>query len=88
MKKIYKYSLQMSDEFAWQVDMPMGSVILSFQVQNDTPTIWVSQYPDMKEFETRKFFMVGTGHQFDGDSIYIGTIQVGRFVWHLFEVNV
>lgn len=68
------------------VTMHAGAQILSFQLQNGVPTIWVKVQPGNKRV-TRIFYIIGTGQEFDGDNMtYIGTVQAPHgLVWHLFE---
>ena len=88
MKTIYKYAIPILDEF--MIKLPIWSKILAFQVQDETPVIWVltdTNYP----MEERNFSIRGTGNPIEGGSvesdIYIGTVQKKHgFVWHLFEV--
>ncbi len=81
-KQIWKYKL---DGVVNDIQIPMEAKVLTVQVQNEVPHIWVLVSPE-NEVETRKFMVVGTGHPFDDTSMkYIGTFQDGPFVWHLFE---
>ncbi|MCK4828256.1 hypothetical protein KA005_71670 [bacterium] len=86
MKTIYKYSIPITDFFS--LNLPMGAKILAFQTQGGLPVIWAIVNPE-NELEEREFCIRGTGHpdnsgKLDND-IYIGTIQTGILVWHLFE---
>lgn len=90
--KIYKYNLEISGT---TLMLPVGAKVLSLQVQNEKPCIWVmGNFKEFQKEEERKFAFAGTGHQLPEDSEnpdnykleYIGTIQMGIFVWHLFEV--
>lgn len=79
---IWKYQIQIVDSFA--LKMPKGATILCFQMQDGWPQIWATVDPDA-EPEERRFAVVGTGNPMPAVRDYIGTVQVGRFVWHLFE---
>lgn len=84
--KVFKYPIDLRE---WNyIDMPIGAKILSLQVQADVPCIWALVEPDM-EHQTRKFLVVGTGHEVDpGSSKFIGTVQMANgLVWHIFEIN-
>lgn len=86
MKTIYKYSIPIETFFS--LNLPSGAKILSFQTQMGVPVIWAIVDPENK-MEVRHFYIRGTGHpdhsgEMD-DDIYIGTIQTGGLVWHLFE---
>lgn len=86
MKTIYKYKIPITDTFSLQ--LPVDAEILCFQIdiKTGTPTIWVKLIPET-EYEQRNFALVGTGNPIEfEDGNYIGTVQLGYFVWHLFEL--
>lgn len=85
--KIFKYEIPIKDKF--DLELPVHSKILSFQVQNEKPYIWVL-LDENKVLRRRYFTIVGTGHEFyyHTDIMkYIGTVQMAEesLVWHLFE---
>ena len=83
-KKIWKYPIKLGPQ---TIDMPKGSVIRHFALQNDIPTLWV-EVDSSAELVPRNFIIVGTGHTFENTSLtYIGTVvgHEGVFVWHLFQ---
>lgn len=86
MRTIFKYSIPIKDYL--YIKMPKGAKILSFQIQMGEPVIWALVNPN-EECEERNFCIKGTGHpiQYDDfdENIFIGTIQSGALVWHLFE---
>lgn len=84
----YKYEVPLADEFA--LNLPLGAVIVSFQVQHDKPCIWALVDPKAQK-APRQFRLAGTGHTLDygKDALRpVGTIQLhgGSLVFHLFEV--
>jgi len=85
MAKIYKYQFDITDTVT--IDMPIGSQVMSFDSQDNKPTLWALVEPEA-EIEERTFYLFGTGHNvpdnFDA-SDHIGTIQINGLVWHLFE---
>lgn len=86
--KIFKYEIPIKDKF--DLELPVYSKILSFQVQNGKPYIWVllDDKQVLPLLRHRYFTLVGSGHEFDHHPDvmkYIGTIQLDSFVWHLFE---
>jgi len=95
MKTIYKYEIKAGlNTFT----IPDGAKILTVQIQDAKPYIWVKQDTN-RHLVTRKFFTVGTGwdmqkelEKIDNTLIYdeyIGTFQIvdfGNLVFHLFEV--
>lgn len=86
MKTIYKYPIKIDDTF--EIIMPAGSEVLTIQLQNGEPYIWVLVDPD-KDSIPHTFYMLGTGHLRKGlrKENYIGTFQLadGRLVFHLFH---
>jgi len=83
--KVYKYPLEVTDYQT--LDLPNKSQILTVQVQDGTPTIWVLVGTDMA-FEQRHIRMAGTGHAIKEDIVsYIGTFQLKGYLGHLFEVK-
>jgi len=84
---IWKFPMAIQDDV--DIAMPVGAEILTFQVQDKTPTIWAAVDPN-QPLELRCFLIVGTGHPMTNTYIglleYIGTIQGEMgLVWHLFE---
>lgn len=84
-KTIYKYVLELGEQF---VKMPIGSVPLDVQVdaKNGAITLWALVDPQAELQEVR-FDVVGTGHSLPDScspNFYLGTVQQGPFVWHVF----
>ena len=83
-KVIWKFELSLTNE--QDILMPKGAVLLSVKTQAGAPMLWAIVDPAEK-LETRRFCIVGTGHNFDDVSmVYVGTVQQPPFVWHLFEI--
>lgn len=85
---IWKFPLRITDENA--VRMPTGARILCVQVQNDSVYLWAVCDPETPE-EVRKIVIIGTGHSVDAwrdEYAYIGTVQTGPLVWHVFDAGV
>ncbi len=86
MKTIWKYELRPLAE----INMPRGAQVLTVQVQNGIPQIWVFVNADYEFEEVRKFITYGTGHKVpDNPGRYIGTFQLAEegLVFHVFEPN-
>ena len=85
-KQIWKFGIIPSQK---TIEMPKGAKVLSVQMQNDIPCIWV--LVDPKADKTKRTFEIfGTGHDIECDGIsreFIGTFQMhsGSLVFHLFE---
>jgi len=87
MMVIYKYIVPIDKPF-FDLELALGAEILAFQVQNGTPVIWVLMDETFKK--TRHFAIRGTGEAMNdwrSTDIYIGTVQMPPFVWHLFETK-
>lgn len=87
MKKvIWKFPISIHTT---SIRIPIGSDILSIQVQGNIPCIWALVDPEMEK-ETTFIDVIGTGQEFRTLSInrkFIGTIQLGggALVYHIFE---
>lgn len=82
---IYKYPLYISDRN--EIEMPSDAKILCVQMQHGVLYIWalVDEVHSLTRFRYIRIF--GTGHPIDDPNKlrYIGTVNDGRFVWHVFE---
>lgn len=85
-RTIWKYPLGI--HHTSEIPVPEGGQILSLQLQDNTPTLWIKVNPDAPKV-FRMFLVVPTGGSFEDDENlkYIGTVQVEQFVWHYFEVR-
>jgi hypothetical protein len=88
-QRIWKFELEIAD--IQRIDMPEGAKILSIQLQNGRLCLWalVARFasPEIREIE-----IIGTGNPImpleDGlKREFIGTVQQGQFVWHIFELK-
>jgi len=82
MKVIYKYELKLTEKQT--IEMPAFARFLSVQVQNGKIQVWAlvdtEQPPRLNIFK-----IIGTGGRIDETlGIFLGTIQLGGFVWHVF----
>jgi hypothetical protein len=83
MRTIYKYELPFNDKVT--VNMPKGAEVLTVQTQGRGLYLWALVEPSISTVE-RRFEIFGTGHPITaGKRNYIGTAQVGPYVWHVFE---
>lgn len=85
MRTIYKYECTVAGKFT--LNLPVDSVILDVQVQNDRPCIWAVVEPD-NPTTTREFQWAVTGGNPPENSLYHSTVQLagGEYVAHLFEL--
>ncbi len=67
------------------IELPSESRVLSVQKQYDSICMWV-EVDITKPKVVRKFRLIGTGHYFDFTRMsYVGTVQDGSLVWHIYE---
>lgn len=88
MKQIWKYTLSVSDHPF--ITMPKGAKVLSVDVQHGDVQVWVLVDPEAPK-ELRGFRVAGTGQPLEEkiESMrFIGTVQIGDLVWHIFEESV
>ena len=87
IKQVWKYKL---DNIHNEIEMPIGSVILTIQKQFYETFIWALVDPTQKN-ETRVFEIFGTGQDIDLSNTvmkYINTFQdlEGSIILHVFEL--
>lgn len=87
IKSIYKYWIDIAT--TQPILIPKGGEILSVQVQNGSPQMWVLVDP-IAEKEERFFEVFGTGHRVHSDMgierKFLGTVQMDLdLVFHVFE---
>jgi hypothetical protein len=81
---IWKFPLEVLD--AQQVEMPEGAKILHVGAQDHRMWIWAQVWPG-NLLTPRWFRIIGTGHPIeDGVGDHVGSVVLGSFVWHVFEV--
>ncbi len=87
MRTIWKYDLtsQMTT-----VEVPEGGVVIHVDVDNktDRPCVWIYVETEHKTV-SRRFAIFGTGHAMP-DNLqhgYMGSVQQGPYVWHVWEVS-
>jgi len=85
---VWKETLELSS--VQIVSLPKDSQILKVDSQNGMLCIWFMHEDDPNddvEYDERTIDVVGTGHVFSADGKkHIGTVIMGAFVWHVFEV--
>ena len=82
---IWKYPLLIKPGQTAKIELPIGSKIIHFGFQNDSPTLWVLVGAVRTIMVKHTFAVVGTGWELPDDAKYIGTFTVGEFVWHVIE---
>lgn len=84
---VYKYPLPFILDVPSTHAMPRGARVLTCQIQNNTVCIWAAVDTQMP-MDNRSFQIVPTGVPSEAVSgnLYVGTVQDGPLVWHIFEV--
>ena len=83
-RTIFKFQFPIGDVIP--IEMPTGAWILSAQMQYGVPSLWAVVDPNAPRIR-RIIYLRGTGHPLGRAAVcpFIGTIQEGPLVWHLFD---
>ncbi len=84
--KIFKYELAIKDNQV--IKMPEGAKVLTAQEQlNYSLFVWALVNPDAPQ-EDRTFEVIGIGNDIEPNRnrSFISTVQMGGYVWHVFEI--
>lgn len=86
MKTIWKYKIPINDDIH-EIRIPLNAKILKVDHQ-DNPQIIVmwAEVTDNAPRIIKHYRVFGTGHEIPNDSLWMGTCQIGKFVWHLYEL--
>ena len=88
MKTIHKFILKMTaDPKPQKVALPLGANILASQLKDKQICMW-ALVDDKEPLIEQEFFLAETGQPFPDYKMvdFIDTIQVGKWVAHLFRV--
>lgn len=80
---IWKFSLRVT-QAPQQIEVPTGAIIRHIGEQDGSICIWMEVTQSAPK-EKRKFLVMGTGWELPEDRNYVGTVQMGSFVWHVYE---
>lgn len=83
-KAIWKFPIIITEN--QKIKIPRIYKILSIQLQDHQPCIWAEVFPGNIQDEV-SIKILGTGWEFGSEMErwdYIGTIQVRKFVWHIY----
>lgn len=84
--KIYKWSV--CPDKSMTLEMPITTKILPAVFMQGTNLCFWGIVNETGKMENRTFFIAGTGGEFNGtDKEYIGSVQDGLYIWHLFEIK-
>ena len=84
-RAVWKYPLPLAPH-TQTLRFPGASVrFLHVAMQDATPTLWAEVDTDSEKAWDITLTWFGTGHEIPGNALYVGTVQDGIFVWHLYE---
>lgn len=82
--KIWKYGVSITNPT--DIAMPsLAEILFVSGSWGEELFFWAKINPELG-YEVRRFSVVGTGHTFESGR-YVGSAQVGDFVWHLLEIT-
>ena len=83
-RTIWKYGLEITSEQS--ILMPMDSIPLHVGVQGSNLVMWVQVDPTAPTVK-RVIRVFGTGQPIPTDVThwYVGSVQIGFFVWHVYD---
>jgi len=64
----------------------VGILPVHVAMQGEIPTMWVEVDPDAKKTWDIDYQWFGTGQDIPGNAMYVGTVQDGALVFHLYGV--
>lgn len=82
MKTVHKYELLRQAE--QEIGTRAGASFLSAQMQRGIICVWAI-VEDTGRTVSRRIYIVGTGQDVPPHIGFIGTVQDGLFVWHIFD---
>lgn len=86
MREVWKFKVPFYHTSS--INVPLGAKPLAVQMQDARPVIWMEVKTDlMPSTENRYFTWYGTGNPLPENGEYIGTLQDGWLVWHLYEMK-
>lgn len=85
----------MSDETIWKfplaieaeqvVTAPLGAQLLHVGLDpNGQLCVWMQVDPEAG-YRAITFYIVGTGHPIPIETVYLGSVVMGAYVWHVFR---
>lgn len=84
MTEVWKYKLEIVGRVQ-TLEVPVYSIVRHVHEQKGNLVVWI----EIDKYQTTRqllsFIVVGTGHSILPDfQVYIGTVHIGMFVWHVF----
>ncbi len=86
MLEIWKYPINDGNSQS-EIDVPENHAILTVAYQSGQLCLWVSVDPKSPKIH-KLISSVGTGFPYNPTAKFIGTVQQGPFVWHIFDGDI
>jgi hypothetical protein len=88
MRKAWKYPLILSD-IPQLIKLPGPNNLVHVGQQRGQIVLWfeVEEVENSLADYDRNFLIVGTGHEIPYGPRHKGTVQIGEYVWHVYEVS-
>lgn len=83
MRTIYKYQLRVVDGLQ-EITTHIGAHIVHVGQQNGYVCVWMEVDTSLPE-QKRHFEIIGTGQPIPFDRLYVGTVMLPPFVWHVYS---
>lgn len=88
MRTIWKFPLSVTKVTAISVPADAPIRLAAIDPASGGPAIWIELDEEAPRIE-RRFWIYGTGHDIDVDSlVHVGSMVDRTFVWHVFEDKV
>lgn len=84
MRVIHKFPINLG---ANEITLVDDAIVVHVGVQEGKITLWIECELNTVTTEHRIFLVYGTGHSIGPFDEYVGTVQIGRYVWHVYEVK-
>lgn len=82
-KRVLKWPLKMTD-----LPQEIGSgPIALVDIQNQQVVVWTVEPSEGHDLPVRSVVIVGTGHTVSDAAVHLGSVQIGMYVWHVFDVT-
>ena len=84
MKTIFKYKLEITEKQV--LPIPKRGEFLDFQNQDSEIVFWMEVDTEDMLMSDEEFFIIVTGQPIPDDAQhYHASVQIGMFVWHIYQ---
>lgn len=86
MRTIWKFPVLSTGPMEIDVPFPGNIVLVDRDPATGLMAFWADVFPQAGKVP-RRFVVVGTGHEVPEKARHLGSVVIGEFVWHLFELE-